>query len=67
MKRDYTPHEKKLRHLKARTKARPILKACPKCGSPLVKTREEKRVFWDYGGAVEETVEYYKCADPRCQ
>ena len=66
MKSDYTPHEKKLRHLKARTKARPILKACPKCGSPLVKTREEKLLFWDYGGAVEETVEYYKCADPRC-
>lgn len=48
MKSDYTPHEKKLRHLKARTKARPILKACPKCGSPLVKTREEKLLFWDY-------------------
>jgi len=66
-RKDYTPKEKKLRHLKARIKAELITENCPACGYPLVKTREEKWLFWDYGGAVEETIEYYRCTNPRCK
>lgn len=66
MPSEYTPKEKKLRHLKASTKARQILDVCPTCGHPLEKTRETKEIFWDYGGALEETVEYYRCTNPRC-
>ena len=66
-RKDYTPKEKKLRHLKARINAELIAENCPACGYPLVKTREEKWLFWDYGGAVEETIEYYRCTNPRCK
>jgi len=52
-RKEYTSKEKKLRHLKARTKAELITENCPACGRPLAKTREEKWLFWDYGGAIE--------------
>ena len=67
MPSDYTPQEKKLKHTRRTIVAKVILDVCPVCGHPLIETRREETLIWDYGGAVREIVKYFRCTNPRCE